>query len=124
METLIQPALQGGEIVVLDRYYFSTMAYQGIRGFDPQEIRRVNEEFAPRPDRLLLLDLGLDLALRRIGVRDGQANEFEQRDALRRCREIFHSVHDDFMSIIDASTSIQEIQQEILRAVASLLPSS
>ena len=59
VETLIEPSLHGGEIVILDRYYFSTMAYQGVRGFDPQEIRRVNEEFAPQPDLLLLLDLSL-----------------------------------------------------------------
>ena len=83
VETLIHPALRGGEIVILDRYYFSTMAYQGVRGFDPGEIRRINEEFAPRPDLLLLLDLSLDTALERIGVRDGRGNEFEQRESLQ-----------------------------------------
>ena len=124
VETLIEPALRGGEIVILDRYYFSSMAYQGIRGFDPQEIRRANEDFAPRPDLLLLLDLSLDLALSRIGVRDGTANEFEQRDALHRCREVFHSITDDFMRVIDASGPVEQIHQEILQTVATLLPGS
>ncbi|MFP6895796.1 MAG: dTMP kinase [Roseibacillus sp.] len=121
VETLIEPALQGGEIVILDRYYFSSMAYQGIRGFDPQEIRRVSEEFAPPPDLLLLLDLSLDTALARIGVRDGEANEFEQRESLQLCSEIFHSVQDDFVTIIDADQSIDEIHAAILGTVTSLL---
>ena len=75
VETLINPALEAGEVIILDRYYFSSMAYQGVRGFDPAEIRRVNEEFAPQPDLLLLLDLPVDTALERIGIRDGEANE-------------------------------------------------
>ena len=124
VETLIHPALQGGEIVILDRYYFSTMAYQGVRGFDPAEIRRVNEEFAPRPDLLLLLDLSLDTALERIGVRDGQGNEFERRESLQLCSEIFHSVQDDFLRVIDADQSIEQIHEAIMTTVDPLLQSS
>ena len=57
---IIAPALAAGKVVILDSYYFSTMAYQGARGFDPAEIRRRNEEFAPVPDLLLILDLEVD----------------------------------------------------------------
>ncbi|MBP36757.1 MAG: dTMP kinase [Roseibacillus sp.] len=124
VEKLIDPALQGGEIVILDRYYFSTMAYQGVRGFDPGEIRRINEEFAPRPDLLLLLDLSLDTALERIGVRDGQGNEFEQRESLQLCSQIFHSVQDDFLRVIDADQSIEDLHGDIMAAVNPLLQSS
>ena len=121
VETLIEPALAGGEIVILDRYYFSTMAYQGVRGFDPQEIRKVNEEFAPQPDLLLLLDLSLDVALERIGVRDGQANEFEQRESLQLCREIFHSVQDEFVRVIDADRPIEEIHADLIAAASEVM---
>lgn len=121
VEMLIGPALQGGEIVILDRYYFSTMAYQGVRGFDPQKIRVINEEFAPKPDLLLLLELSLDTALERIGVRDGQANEFEQRESLQLCREIFHSVQDDFVRVIDAEQEVAGVQEAILKEVDVLL---
>jgi dTMP kinase len=117
VETLINPALEAGEVIILDRYYFSSMAYQGGRGFDPAEIRRVNEEFAPQPDLLLLLDLPVDTALERIGVRDGEANEFEQRASLETCSEVFHSIKDDFVRVIDASQSIEEIHRDILAVV-------
>lgn len=104
VDELIVPSLAAGKVVILDRYYFSTMAYQGCRGFDPAAIRRRNEEFAPRPDLLFILDLDVDRALARIGSRGDSANEFERRDALERCRGIFLSLAPEpFVRIIDSS---------------------
>ena len=121
VETLIQPALEAGEIVILDRYYFSTMAYQGVRGFDPREIRRVNEEFAPKPDLLLHLDLSVDEALARVGARDGSANEFEQREALQQCNDVFHSLTDDFVHRIDTARPIEHVHADILAATREII---
>ena len=45
VEELILPRLREGCVVIVDRYYFSTAAYQGARGVDPQELLRRNEEF-------------------------------------------------------------------------------
>ncbi|KAB2642752.1 MAG: dTMP kinase [Verrucomicrobia bacterium] len=121
VEEVIAPALAAGKVLILDRYYFSTMAYQGARGFDPAEIRRRNEEFAPPPDLLLILDLEVTTAHQRIGLRGDTNNAFEQRDALDRCRQIFLSLKDEpFASIIPCNTSITEVaarlQQAVLRA--------
>jgi dTMP kinase len=116
---LIQPALAAGHIVILDRYYFSMMAYQGARGFDPQHIRKENETFAPIPDLLLILDLDIDTALTRIGSRGDTANEFEQHANLSRCREIFLSLKDEpFTKLIDANRTTDEVTQSILQAVS------
>jgi dTMP kinase len=118
VEELIAPALTAGNVVILDRYYFSTMAYQGVRGFDPQKIREDNEAFAPVPDLLLILDLDVDTALKRIGSRGDTANEFEQRANLERCREIFLSVRDEpFARVIDASASPDAVADAILAAL-------
>ncbi|MEI8038225.1 MAG: dTMP kinase [Verrucomicrobiota bacterium] len=114
----IAPALAAGHVVILDRYYFSTMAYQGARGFDPAEIRRLNEQFAPVPDLLLILDLDVDAAHRRIGTRGDTANEFEQRDNLQRCRDIFLSLQDEpFTRVIDSNGSLDEVASRIQQAV-------
>ena len=118
VETLIKPSLARGAVVILDRYYFSTMAYQGIRGFDPREIRKINEKFAPIPDLVFILELDLDSALSRIGVRDGQANEFEQRVALKKCHDVFASLQDEFVRRIDAEQSPAEVHEKILRCLA------
>lgn len=113
----IAPALAAGQVVILDRYYFSTMAYQGARGFDPSAIRRRNEEFAPVPDLLVILDLTVDNAHRRIGTRGDTANEFEQRDNLQRCRDIFLSLRNEpFTRVIDSNGTIGEVAEKI-RAV-------
>jgi dTMP kinase len=114
----IAPALDAGQVVILDRYYFSTMAYQGSRGFDPVKIREDNEAFAPIPDLLLILDLNVDTALSRIGSRGDTANEFEQRANLERCRQIFLSLKDEpFARLIDANQSVDKVTQSILAAL-------
>jgi dTMP kinase len=119
VEELILPSLAAGKDVILDRYYFSTMAYQGARGINPQEIRRNNEEFAPPPDLLLLLDLDVDTAHQRIGSRGDTANEFEQRSALQACRDIFLSLQNEpFYRIIDASKGPDEVAQHIRETVS------
>jgi dTMP kinase len=115
---LIAPSLAAGKVVILDRYYFSTMAYQGARGFDPLEIRAKNEAFAPVPDLLLILDLDIDSALGRIGARGDTANEFEKRDNLERCREIFLSLKDEpFVRVIDTNATLDEVSARILAAL-------
>lgn len=123
VEMSIKPALAEGKVVILDRYYFSTMAYQGARGFDPAEIRRRNEAFAPQPDLLLILDLSVESAHGRIGARGDTANEFEQRNTLSRCREIFLSLRDEpFACVIDAEPSLNEVTADILSVVTAKFP--
>jgi dTMP kinase len=118
VEETIAPALAAGKVVILDRYYFSTMAYQGARGFDPTEIRRLNEEFAPEPDLLLILDLDVDTAHQRIGVRGDATNEFENRESLERCREIFLSLKDEpFARVIDSNGTLDEVSERIRQIV-------
>ena len=121
VEEVIQPGLDAGKVVILDRYYFSTMAYQGARGFDPAEIRRKNEEFAPRPDLLVILDLDVDTALERIGARGDTANEFEKRGSLQRCREIFLSLADEpFARVVDSGSSLDDVAAKLREIAAGL----
>jgi dTMP kinase len=123
VEMSIKPALAEGKVVILDRYYFSTMAYQGARGFDPGEIRLRNEAFAPRPDLLLILDLSVESAHGRIGARGDTTNEFEQRDTLSCCREIFLSLRDEpFACVIDAEPSLNVVTADILSVVTAKFP--
>jgi len=122
VEQLIIPTIKSGGIVILDRYYFSTMAYQGARGIDPEVIRVKNETFAPQPDTLIILDLDVDIALQRIGVRDGQANEFEKRESLDFCRKLFLSLKDEtYAYVIDANTEITEVNASVMAAVHAQL---
>lgn len=90
VQNLIQPALDRRAIVILDRYYFSTIAYQGVRGMDPAQIQAENEAFAPAPDILIVLDLDAGVAIRRIVARDEEgANHFERIDLLEASACVF-----------------------------------
>jgi len=119
--TLIAPGLKAGKIVILDRYYFSTIAYQSVRGLDPLHIRHQNESFAPKPDLLFVLEVSIEESLRRIGVRDGQGNDFEGRENLEQCRAIFKKMTGDFIFHINAERSPEQIHQEIMKIVSSKL---
>ncbi len=122
VENLIMPSLKAGRDVLLDRYYFSTMAYQGARGAHPEEIRRANEEFAPVPDLLLVFDLDVDAALERIGARGDTANEFERRESLNRCRGIFLGVSAlPFARRINADAPVDDVADQIREAVEPML---
>ncbi len=79
---------------------------------------RKNEAFAPVPDLLLILDLDVDSAIARIGIRGDTANEFEQRTNLARCREIFLSLKDEpFAKVIPTDSDPDEVSRKILEAL-------
>lgn len=103
VENLIQPALRQGKVVVLDRYYFSTAAYQGARGVSPEWVLSENERFAPKPDLVLLLDFDPAAGLDRIRARGDAPNTFEQLDQLREVRRIFLTLERHFIHRVDAS---------------------
>lgn len=89
IERSIAPALREGNIVILDRYYWSTAAYQGARGADVDQIIRLHEKFAPTPDVVFVLDLDVDAGLCRIRARGDHPNLFENKAALLKAKQIF-----------------------------------
>jgi dTMP kinase len=118
---LIRPSLDAGKVVITDRYYFSTVAYQGARGFDPAELLRRNEAIAVEPQLLVLIDLDPETSLARIGNRDGQANEFETRAQLTRTREIFLNLRKPYLVRFDGNLSPAQLTAAILAAADGAL---
>jgi dTMP kinase len=121
VKTLIAPALDRGEVVILDRYYLSTAAYQGARGADPEEILRRNEEFAPKPDLVLLLDFDPAAGLERIRARGDRPDDFEAEQALIAVRQIFLSLQRPFIQRIDAARSADEVRTACIAALDEAL---
>jgi dTMP kinase len=121
VDGLIAPALARGECVILDRYYPSMVAYQGAAGLDVDELMRAND-FAPRPDVLLLLDVAPDLGLQRIRERGDVPNAFETTATLEACRRIFLAMDVPGKHVLDAARDAEAVLQDALwiitRAVA------
>ncbi len=121
VETLIAPALAEGKVVLLDRYYFSTAAYQGARGADPAAILAANEAFAPAPDLVLLLDLDPHAGRARIVARGETPDDFEHAEALAKVRRIFLSIDRPFIRRIDAAQPAGQVEAACLAHLDSTL---
>lgn len=121
VDNLINPSIAQGKVVLCDRYYFSTAAYQGALGFDVDEILERNN-FAPEPDLVLLFDLPVQLGRERIQKNRGEAtNDFEKEEMLTKVSNIFKQLDFPYIKRIDASKSIEEIHKNILLHVNFLL---
>jgi dTMP kinase len=116
----ILPALAAGRIVVMDRFYYSTVAYQGAKGLDPGELLRANESFAPNPDLVFFLDLPAARGLDRIGGRKTRDLLFEREGYLRRVRRIFRGFQGRRFVHLDAGRNRRELADEILDRVLKL----
>jgi dTMP kinase len=119
VEQVIRPALSGGKIVLLDRYYFSTAAYQGARGADAGAIIAANEKFAPVPDLLLLLDVSPETGRRRITRRGDQIDAFEQAEYQEKVRRIYLDLDRPYVRLIDASRHPDAVWRDCLAHVTA-----
>jgi len=121
VNTLIVPALNEGKIILCDRYFLSTAAYQGAIGFDPEEILQRNA-FAPPPDIAFLLQMPLEEALSRIVDNRGDTlNDFEGLESLKKVAKIFNGINRSYICKIDASGSAAEVHYRIIARLAPLL---
>ncbi|MBN1882688.1 MAG: dTMP kinase [Deltaproteobacteria bacterium] len=115
----IIPIIERGGVVVLDRYYFSTIAYQGARGLEIERIRSENEAFAPTPDLLLFLDVPVATGLDRISKNRRGVTAFETRGYLTRVREIFLDTVSslEYAVVIDGTLPPDQVFEACLSAV-------
>ncbi|HEY5219508.1 MAG TPA: dTMP kinase, partial [Gemmatimonadaceae bacterium] len=87
LETLVRPALAAGHVVLLDRFFLSTYAYQGAgRGLPEAEVRQANAVATSGlvPDVTLLLSLSVHEGLAR-------AEKRGERDRMERNADDFHN---------------------------------
>lgn len=119
VEEKIQPALDDGTVILMDRYYYSSMAYQVAGGIDVEEIRE-KHVFAPKPDVVLIFDLPVSVALERVkGHSD--ADEFEKEEHLEKVREAYLDLKNDpLVRIVDATGTPEEIFGNVWRLVSEV----
>jgi dTMP kinase len=121
VEKNLKPALFKKKIIVLDRYYYSTIAYQGARGIDVKRIRKMNEDFVIKPDLVFILDIEPQKGLERIKDRAKKDKLFEQKDYLVKVRKIFKSIKGKNIIHIDARKPKEKIADKIEKIVFSYI---
>jgi len=121
IEKIIDPALADAKIVLCDRYYFSTAAYQGAAGGDPNEIM-ARHHFAPIPDLVIIIEIPPRLSINRITEQRGDVlNDFEQLEALQKVDSIFKQMDLPYIERIDGSVPEDEVHQQVISLVDALL---
>ncbi len=117
----IIPALQKGKMVISDRYYDSTLAYQGAaRRIDIKLIDTITKfaTFGLKPDITFLVDLPAEIGLSRISKQDADRLEMESIEFHKKVREGFIEIakrEKERYIIVDGTKSVEEIHNEIMK---------
>lgn len=123
---VIRPALEGGKIVVCDRFVLANVVYQGhAGGLDPQQLWQVGRLATGglEPDLMLVLDLPPELAR---GRKSGQRDRMESREAAFHVRvhEGFRkeaALHPEKIRLVDATQGVEAVHACICREVSQRL---
>lgn len=125
VKEVIKPALEEGKIVVIDRYYDSSLAYQGYAGnLDIKKLKDITAFATDNvvPDLTFLLDISYEEGFGRKANDENLKNldRIEQRD-----RAYHEKVRQGYLKlakeeqnrfvVIDASKSLEEIHEEIIK---------
>src|SRR5437763_2329038 len=134
----ILPALNEGKVVISDRFVSSTLAYQlGGDGLTADEIRKVGEIAIKGrwPDLTLIFDLPVDLAVSRVRPKfslfpDDPTAGMDLDRIEQRSLEYHEVVRKNYLAqvqadpkrhkVIDASKPVDEVHQDVLKAVSQL----
>lgn len=116
----IQKMLADGFDVICDRYYYSSMAYQGSET-DPEWVRHMNLDCPEilRPDVCIFLDLTPEQSMARINRGRATQEIYENEEKLTAVRNQFYRVFEelcerDNVRVVNAYRSIEEIHEEIV----------
>jgi dTMP kinase len=124
----ILPALDEGKVVLMDRYFFASGAYQStVLDIHWSEILRINREdiSAPEPDIVFILDVPADIGLERATGRTGKANlQFERIERLVKVRKNYlEMIETDSATfkLIDSTNPLDQVIDEIYDIVTDIM---
>ena len=120
---VIEPALEAGEVVLCDRFYDSTTAYQGhARGIDLDEVATLNRAATGglAPDRTVVLDIDPRLGIERATSHGADRLEGEDlafHDAVRAGFLAIAAEEPSRVRVVDADGSVAEVSERIEAAL-------
>ena len=110
----IRPNRKKGKLILQDRYFYSTAAYQGIRQNEKLSPQRIVEYHLrhkfPEPDLLFYMDLDPQLAFERLQSSRRQPESFEKQEYLERIAQNYSAILPAEKTIrLDAKLPAQEL---------------
>ena len=124
-EQIIRPNLAEGNIVIADRFYHATIAYQCYgKGVEVGFVEYIHEKLnISKPNLSVLIDIDPQLSRQRISQRDPDRMEQESLEFFSRVQEGYKRLEEnnkDFVSI-DGKKTIEKISEEIEILIAKKL---
>jgi dTMP kinase len=122
--SVIRPALDRGEVVISDRYFDSSAAYQGAgRVLNPTEVARISRWATESlyPTLTILIDLPAEIGLGRLQSRDrleAESNDFHER--VRQEYLQIAMMDPERYFVVDGTQPVEEIKNQIIARVAEL----
>tara|TARA_B100000408_G_C10272871_1_gene212619 strand:+ start:208 stop:819 length:612 start_codon:yes stop_codon:yes gene_type:complete len=123
IEEKIKPALANYDVVICDRYFYSSVAYQGYgRGMNIGFINQINDEVVKNiiPDLIFYMDISWEEKKKRKGVNINDRFEKEDRVFHNKVRSGYKSMakkDSDKWKIIDAEENVENISSFIYETV-------
>lgn len=119
IDTIVNPAVDAGKIVLCDRHTDSSVAYQGYgRGLDIERINMLNNlaTNGKKPDITFVFDIDTETSMKRVGKEKDRMESagFEFYTKVRNGYLEIAKKEPERIKVIDASKSIEEIHQEVL----------
>ena len=115
-----------GKIVLCDRYFASTVAYQSVKldgdSSDRDWLIGINREFTDKADVTILLDIDPKVGMGRVGTRGEEISKFERMDFQNQVRSNYLRLADEFgFKVVDASLSQEEVYEEVMRILGKVI---
>jgi len=126
VEKVVRPALEAGFIVICDRYYLSSYAYQSAAGVSLEWLKALNSR-CPRPDLTIILDAPVESCLQRIREEREHLELFEEPGFLEEVRKRFLALADELrkegqrVAVVSTDRPFEEAQEEVRRHFLDLL---
>lgn len=116
--------IKDNKIVISDRYFYSSLAYQGVN-CDFNKIVELNKDF-PNPQILIYIETPVEVCLSRIDSRGEKKEIFEKRDFLYKVNENYNKVIENLPSNInlikiDGTLNIEDITNIMIKEVKKIL---
>ena len=116
IENEIAPALAENQLILTDRYKYSTIVYQFFQGFEIEELIKMNNFLAPHIT--FIINGTFELIQERMEKRGSEKEIFEQDEFIKKSINLYSQMNAFFPTenivFIDGTKNIDEIEKEII----------
>lgn len=122
----IMEKVSEGAVVICDRYYASTVAYQSAKldgdSADIGWLKRLCEPFVQRPDAVVLLDVDPEVSMARVESRGEEESKFESIRFQNQVRDRYLDLAEEYgFEVVDASRPEDEVFDDVMKIIREVV---